>query len=112
HSARTPAAFMTAAHLSRSAARNAANSSGEEFLAPTPSLTKVLAISGDCRLALMAALSRSTIAPGVPAGAPPPGTAHGGRVGDARFDHRRHIGHLRAAPVAGRGQRPDPTGLD
>src|SRR5262249_17305393 len=56
HSACTPAAFMTAAHLSRSAARNAANSSGEEILASTPSLTKVLAISGDCRLALMAAL--------------------------------------------------------
>src|SRR5262249_8724197 len=63
---------MTAAHLSRSLARKAANSWGEEILASTPSLTKVLAISGDCRLALMAALSRSTIASAVPAGATTP----------------------------------------
>src|SRR5262249_2495655 len=72
HCACTPAAFRTAAHLSRSLARKPANSWGEEIFASTPSLTKVLAISGDCRLALMAALSRSTIAPGVLAGAPTP----------------------------------------
>src|SRR5262249_52287404 len=72
HCGCTPAALMTAAHLSRSLARKAANSWGEEILASTPSLTKVLAISGDCRPALMAALSRSTIAPGVPAGATTP----------------------------------------
>src|SRR5262249_43191030 len=79
HCACTPAAFMTAAHLSRSLARKAANSWREEILASTPSLTKVLAISGDCRLALMASLSRSTIASGVPAGAPTPVKETGGR---------------------------------
>src|SRR5262249_18689278 len=72
HCARTPAAFMTAAHLSRSRARKAANSGGEEILASTPSLTKALATSGDCRLALMSALSRLTIISGVPVGATTP----------------------------------------
>src|SRR5262249_12855525 len=48
------------------------NSWGEEILASTPSLTKALATSGDCRLALMSALSRLTIAAGVPVGATTP----------------------------------------
>src|SRR5262249_10079308 len=69
HSICTPAVFTTVVHLSRSRARQAANSSGEVIVASGQSFTSVPATSGDLRLSLIAPLSLPTIAAGVLAGA-------------------------------------------
>src|SRR5258708_39352391 len=72
HSALMPASFTTVVHFFDSAATKAAKSCGEPIFGRALSLERIVSMSLVLRISLIAALSLSTTALGVPAGARTP----------------------------------------